>query len=911
MQMKDTSSLSKKLRVLSLALVFAMLAAFVPALSGSGTTAYAAGDFTVENGTLTKYTGSGGAVAIPNTVKVIGENAFANNKTVTSVTMAMTVTTVSSKAFYNCTALESVEFGVSVTTIGEQAFDGCVKLSEVNLPKKLLSISPRAFMNCSGLTAFAIDSSNTTYEVSNGVLYNKKENSLVCYPCGKSEELYTIKNGTETVSTYAFYKNPHIKRVNFTSAVKTIGSYAFAYCSNLATVPFLPVAMTKIDSCAFRSTALTSISIPVNVTVLGGGVFSDCQSLKTISVASGNAEFKILDEALVDVDETTIFAFPAASSRTLYSMPDSITSIRYGAFEGNRNLKGVSLSTSLTKVDYYAFRNCESLKMAGMYEGMTVIGDSMFWGCKNLTAVTIPSTVTKIGGSAFYNTSVATVNWNAIAPDFSNLTFPKTVTAVNYAGSQDNWNAMRNANGKTVDYAFISSEMPTVNFNSGTFVFLTQPRQRTVVDEGGSVTLTTEARSSNGDITYEWHYKLADTGDWLYWDGAGCKTNTITFNAGYDLNKADFYCAVKDSAGKNGRSNVVSLTVIPFIKVTQQPESQTVNLGDSLTLSTAQGEGLTYQWYYKKVGQTVFSPWNGHTHASETVTPNATWDGIQLYCTISDNSGHYVNTDKATVTVTNNLKITKQPVNQTVNLGDSVTLSLKAQGDGLKYQWYYKKKGAADFSLWSGRTHASETVTPNATWDGIQLYCIVKDSANNSVKSNTITVTVKTELKITTQPVSKTVNLGDSTTLSLKAQGSGLTYQWYFKKVGQTAFSAWNGHTHASETVTPNATWNGIQLYCIVKDSSSASVKSDTVTVTVKQPLKITTQPTDKTISLGGSVTLSLKAQGEGLTYQWYYKKAGQTSFSLWNGRTHASETVTPNATWNGIQLYCIVKENQ
>ena len=152
----------------------------------------------------------------------------------------------------------------------------------------------------------------------------------------------------------------------------------------------------------------------------------------------------------------------------------------------------------------------------------------------------------------------------------------------------------------------------------------------------------------------------------------------------------------------------------------------------------------------------------------------------------------------------------------------------------MKYQWYFCKTGQTAFSVWNGRTHASETCTPNATWNGIRLYCVVKDADGNFVKSNTVTVKVNQSLAITTQPVNKTINLGDSVTVSLKASGNGLKYQWYFRKTGQTAFSAWNGHTHASETCTPNATWNGIQLYCVVTDGGGNSVKSNTVTITVK-----------------------------------------------------------------------------
>ena len=134
----------------------------------------------------------------------------------------------------------------------------------------------------------------------------------------------------------------------------------------------------------------------------------------------------------------------------------------------------------------------------------------------------------------------------------------------------------------------------------------------------------------------------------------------------------------------------------------------------------------------------------------------------------------------------------------------------------------------------SGRVNATETAASNDTWDGIQFYCMIEDSVGTSLRSDTAIVSLVEKLAIHTQPQSVTVAKGSEITLSVKASGSGLTYQWYFKKKGQTSFTKWEGRTHASETVTPNDTWDGIQLYCVVKDSVGASVRSDTATVTLK-----------------------------------------------------------------------------
>lgn len=89
--------------------------------------------------------------------------------------------------------------------------------------------------------------------------------------------------------------------------------------------------------------------------------------------------------------------------------------------------------------------------------------------------------------------------------------------------------------------------------------------------------------------------------------------------------------------------------------------------------------------------------------------------------------------------------------------------------------------------------------------------------------------------QIIIQPESREITLGDAITISLKARGVGLTYQWYFKKTDQSSFNKWNNHTSDSENVTPNATWNGIQLYCAITDSNGNVSNSDIITITLNQ----------------------------------------------------------------------------
>ena len=89
-------------------------------------------------------------------------------------------------------------------------------------------------------------------------------------------------------------------------------------------------------------------------------------------------------------------------------------------------------------------------------------------------------------------------------------------------------------------------------------------------------------------------------------------------------------------------------------------------------------------------------------------------------------------------------------------------------------------------------------------------------------------------LAITQQPVNVSAKAGDSVKFTVKSKGMDLTYQWYFKKKGQTAWTKWNGHTTASTTATDNATWNRMQVRCIVTDEAGNKVTSTAATITIK-----------------------------------------------------------------------------
>lgn len=141
-----------KKRMLSLTLVLVM------ALSPLPSVAFAAdGDFTVENGVLIEYTGSGGDVVIPEGVTEIGDGAFENCTGLTGVTIPDGVTAIGERAFAGCTGLTGVTLPDGLAQFGEGVFMDCTGLTEVSFPNRLNGVIPMGmFKGCTGLTSVTI-----------------------------------------------------------------------------------------------------------------------------------------------------------------------------------------------------------------------------------------------------------------------------------------------------------------------------------------------------------------------------------------------------------------------------------------------------------------------------------------------------------------------------------------------------------------------------------------------------------------------------------------------------------------------------------------------------------------------------------------------------------------------------------
>ena len=347
------------------------------------------------------------SVTIPDSVTTIGGNAFYNCTSLTSVTIGNGVTSIGGSAFYQCSSLTSITIGNSVTSIGKFAFGWCTNLTSVTIGDSVTTIGELAFHGCHSLTSITIPDSVTS--IGDGAF-----NYCI------SLTSVTIGNGVTSIGEEAFFQCDHLTSVTIGDSVTTIGNSAFGYCKgeliinsktlveNNYTDTNYPMnssngwlhgseftkltigdSVTKIGNHVFDScTTLKSVTIGDSVTTIGYMAFSDCESLTSVTIPDS---------------VTTIghYAFYNCNGLTSVTIKDGVPEIGMGIFHGCTSLKRITIPNSLTTIGKMVFDGCTSLKSITIPNGVTSIETGIFRGCYSLTSITIPDSVTSIGSDAF------------------------------------------------------------------------------------------------------------------------------------------------------------------------------------------------------------------------------------------------------------------------------------------------------------------------------------------------------------------------------------------------------------------------------------------------------------------------------------------------------------------------------
>ena len=275
----------------SLLLITALLVTQIPEVPLS---AAPSSDFQIDRNKLVKYTGTASSVSIPDSIKIIGEEAFAGNTSLTSINLGKNVTEIEYGAFKNCTYLNNITIPDTVTSIGNGAFTNNTSLKKITLPKNLESLGSGVFAGCDKLNNITVPKENTNFIFEKNVLYNKDKSVIYCFTEGAKSTSFSMPNSVIDIDEYAFWGNDSLKEIILSTNLLEIPSYAFSNCKNLLAVS-IPYSVKNIQSKVFENCiSLQKVMIPASVSYIHSTAFDGCPRL-VISADSGSVAHKFYE----------------------------------------------------------------------------------------------------------------------------------------------------------------------------------------------------------------------------------------------------------------------------------------------------------------------------------------------------------------------------------------------------------------------------------------------------------------------------------------------------------------------------------------------------------------------------------------------------------------------------------------
>ena len=308
------------------------------------------------------FSGSGIiGITVPDSVTSMGDYCFDGCKNLTSVTLPHSMERIPADFFAGCSSLKSITIPSSVTLIGFRAFADS-GLTSFNIPKNVNEIWDNAFSGCKDLKSFTVDTNNEKFYEVDGVLYEHfiSRYTLTAYPAAKAESSYSLPGN-----------------------VKNIAPYAFDGVTNLKTIILHPNAKDAR--------------------------FRNAYSVEEVIISNSNQDFYSIDGVVFRKGSDSLHYYPPAKKDSAYIIPSDITEIDTISISDNPYLTTLTISEGIENINYGAISDCENLEVVNLPSTLTYIGKYEPIGdCDNLQKINYNGTKAQWDafGTKIYTNSV-------------------------------------------------------------------------------------------------------------------------------------------------------------------------------------------------------------------------------------------------------------------------------------------------------------------------------------------------------------------------------------------------------------------------------------------------------------------------------------------------------------------------
>lgn len=532
-------------------------------------------------------------------IPVVGvcENAFFNDKEITSIKLSNNLERIENGAFWGASNLKTITFsdgGKGLKKIDSLAFKDCSSLESIDLSNaEITEIPVRAFENCTSLKSIKLPSTVTKIA----------DNAFA--GCSNLEEIKGLEQcKISELSATAFDSCVRLKDINLSNAT-------------IAAIP---------DQIFSGMRGLISATVPKTVTSIGTEAFYACKNLEMINGLSDCDITKIGEKAF----------YNCWSLKEADLSGSSLTVLPASAFKGDTALLSVKMPESLNEIGNEAFYGCSAMKKLDLNNTrLTTIGNSALSDMTSLMYINLPDTVNSVGAKAFdlnlrldssdtalmptvvsENVTPASVNYtdNNVSPwKRRQVIFRDNAVAVHFDG---NGSDGKTANAPVFASAGTKISIPACKYTKKGYLFTGWNTEK----DGSGTTYKAGARTSDAiSILYaQWKKSTAkvtlEFPGGKYTNASGSTwDNSFSFTASFSSNSSVTYLPFAQNMTKEGCT---------FAGWYTEPEYK--KRIESLTIRTAID------------GMTLYAKWNDtHEHVWDegaiTTKPTCTTPGVKTY----------------------------------------------------------------------------------------------------------------------------------------------------------------------------------------------------------------------------------------------------------------------------------------